>query len=112
MLPSGDSQSPLADLRKQVQELLAQQMFDSAELLAGVFVSVCREDVSSATNSGLQGVALEAYADALFGKGEYKRALVCPRNLRACGVEHWAQARVTELLQTSGAAAKAFRPPI
>ena len=59
MSPAPDTE----DLFAQMKHLLAEELWSSAEILGSLLLSSSR---------GEQG--LELYGDALFGKGEYKRA--------------------------------------
>ena len=58
------------DLFDELRGLLKDEMWSSAEILGSLLLSRSRED----GESGEKGEALALYGDALFGKGEYKRA--------------------------------------
>lgn len=63
--------SHISDLRSQVQQLVREELFDSAEALAGVLIACCRDAPQQAAE------AAELFGDIAYGKQEYKRALVC-----------------------------------
>lgn len=61
----------------QVRDFLAQDLFVSAELMCGLVL--CRSRSLASRNGGESAThteSLELYGDALFGKNEFKRALV------------------------------------
>ena len=60
-------------LQTQVKELLAQELYVSAEKLASFIVASSKRD--RASGPGSHAVSLELYADALYGKREVQRAL-------------------------------------
>ena len=60
-------------LRAQVEALIADQLWDSAALLGGFLASA--NDPSDPTSPGERAAHVALYADALFGKGEHRRAM-------------------------------------
>ena len=59
-----------SDLFAQMRSLLAEELFSSAEILGSLLLSSSRDEQGSSE----KGEALALYGDALYGKGEYKRA--------------------------------------
>jgi anaphase-promoting complex subunit 7 len=92
-----------------VTQLIDDKLWDSAELLGSFLICASRSSQTAHSES------LTIYADALYGKEEYRRALVIVRarahSSRRLLTDNLVAAHITELLQASCPAPEAGEQP-